>query len=68
LPQSMEVAAPYVRDSIAPSVQVVSSQLDAMGVSGTPTLLLVDSKGKVEQAWVGKLDDKGQQQVQSYML
>jgi hypothetical protein len=68
LPESLEESEPYVRRSIAPSIQVVSSHLDAMGVTGTPTLLLIDSSGKVQQAWVGKLDDKGQQQVQSLVL
>lgn len=68
LPESLDEAAPYVRQSIGPSIQVVSSRLDAMGVTGTPTLLLIDSSGKVQQAWVGKLDDKGQQQVQSLVL
>jgi len=68
LPQSLEEAEPYVRQSIAPSIQVVSSRLDAIGVAGTPTLLLIDSSGKVQQAWVGKLDDQGQQQVQSLVL
>jgi hypothetical protein len=68
LPQPLSEAQPYVRDAIAPSVQVVSSRLDSMGVTGTPTLLLVDSNGKVQQAWVGKLDDQGQRQVQSYVM
>jgi hypothetical protein len=49
-------------------VEVVQSRLDSIGVSGTPTLLLVDSNGKVQQAWVGKLDDQGQRQVQSYVM
>ncbi len=35
------------------------------GVNSTPTLLLVDGRGKVEKAWIGKLDDAGQKQVQS---
>ncbi|MGD0832776.1 MAG: hypothetical protein ABR907_17735 [Terracidiphilus sp.] len=68
LPESLDESEPYVRQSIAPSIQVVSSRLDLMGVSGTPTLLLIDRSGKVQQAWVGKLDDKGQQQVQSLVL
>jgi len=68
LPQPLAEAQAYVQNSIAPSVQVVSAQLDSFGVSGTPTLLLVDGSGKVQQAWVGKLDDKGQQQVASSLM
>lgn len=67
LPQPLTEAQSYVQQSIAPSVEVVSSQMDSIGVRGTPTLLLVDGSGKVKQAWVGKLDDRGQQQVQSLL-
>jgi hypothetical protein len=65
LPQSLAEAQLYVQKSLAPSVQVVSARLDSVGVGGTPTLLLVDQAGKVEQAWIGKLDDQRQQQVES---
>lgn len=68
LPQPLAEAQDYVRQSIAPSVQVVSAQLDSIGVQGTPTLLLIDGSGKVQQAWVGKLDSKGQQQVESMLM
>ncbi len=68
LPESLDEAEPYIRRTIAPSIQVVSSRLDSIGVTGTPTLMLIDSSGKVQQAWVGKLDDKGRQQVQSLVL
>jgi hypothetical protein len=68
LPQPLSESQAYVRNAIAPSVEVVQSRLDSIGVSGTPTLLLVDSNGKVQQAWVGKLDDQGQRQVQSYVM
>jgi hypothetical protein len=67
LPMPQSEAESYVHSSIAPSLQVVSAPLDTMGVRGTPTLLLVDSHGKVEKAWVGKLDDAGQKQVQSQL-
>jgi thioredoxin-related protein len=38
-----------------------------MGVTGTPTLLLVDRHGKVIKTWVGKLDDSAKKQVQSQL-
>ena len=68
LPQPLAEARSYVQKSIAPSVEVVSSQLDSIGVRGTPTVLLVDGNGKVQQAWVGKLGDQGQLQVQSLLM
>jgi thioredoxin-related protein len=67
LPMPQSKAESYVHSSIAPSLQVVSASLDTIGVSGTPTLLLVDSHGKVEKAWIGKLDDASQRQVQSQL-
>jgi hypothetical protein len=65
LPQSQSEAERYVASSISPALQVVSTPLDAIGVNGTPTLLLVDNHGKVQKAWIGKLDDPGEKQVQS---
>jgi hypothetical protein len=67
LPQPQGVAESYVKSSIAPSVQTVSAPLGSIGVNGTPTLLLVDSSGKVKNAWVGKLDDSSEKQVQSVL-
>lgn len=36
---------------------VVQSSLASLGVSGTPTLLLIDSEGSVTDSWVGRLSD-----------
>jgi thiol-disulfide isomerase/thioredoxin len=36
---------------------VVQSSLGSVGVSGTPTLLLIDNEGSVTDSWVGKLSD-----------
>jgi peroxiredoxin len=36
---------------------VVLARLDAVGVKATPTLMVVDAKGKIERAWVGTLND-----------
>jgi hypothetical protein len=65
LPMPQPDADNYVRATISSSLQAVSSPLAAIDVDRTPTLLLVDRKGKVIKAWVGKLDDAGQKQVQS---
>jgi hypothetical protein len=67
LPQPQSEAEEYVRHAIAPSIQVVSTPLDSLGVMSTPTLLLIDSSGRVQKAWVGKLDGPAQQQVQSLL-
>lgn len=65
LPVSKNEAEIYVHASISPSLKLVSASLGQINVQATPTLLLVDSQGKVEKAWVGKLDDASQKQVQS---
>jgi hypothetical protein len=65
LPVPQSEAETYVHASISSSVECVSASLSQVNVRATPTLLLVDSHGKVEKAWVGKLDDEGQKQVQS---
>ena len=52
LPMPQRDAEEYVHSKISSSLKAISTSLDAMGVSGMPTLLLVNSYGKVEQAWV----------------
>lgn len=68
LPQPLREAEQYVHVSIAPNIQVISAPLASLGVTGTPTLLLVNSNGRVQKAWVGKLNDPSQQQVQSALI
>ena len=54
LPEEKALAEAYVRDVIqAPFDSVVTGR--ATGVSGTPTILLVDGGGKIVKAWVGLL-------------
>jgi len=65
LPQSQAEAESYIQQAAMPSVQVVSAELDSIGVHATPTLLLVDENGKVQNAWIGELDGTRQQQVLS---
>jgi thioredoxin-related protein len=40
---------------------ISSVDFGKLGVTGTPTAVLVDQSGKVLDLWVGELDDKGQQ-------
>jgi hypothetical protein len=67
LPMPQPDAENYVHTSISSSLQAVSAPLDEIGVNNTPTLLLVDRTGKVMKAWIGKLDDASQRQVQSQL-
>jgi hypothetical protein len=44
---------------------IFSQDLDALDVSGTPTLLLLDSSGRIERAWIGQLPPRGEKEVMS---
>jgi hypothetical protein len=45
-------------------VQVIFGQkLGALKVSGTPTVLLLDSSGRIERTWIGQLSSRGEKEV-----
>jgi len=68
LPQPQQEAERYMQSRGVEANQVVSANLDAMGVRGTPTVLLVDGSGKVKHAWTGRLDEKGQKDLLEIVL
>ena len=55
LPQPVGDSHKYLEGEGVKVDDVRQTQLGAIGVAGTPTLLLVDGAGKVENAWEGKL-------------
>ena len=42
---------------------VRNATLNSIGVNGTPTLIIIDSKGRIEQSWVGKLSPEKEAEV-----
>ncbi len=68
LPQPQAEAQKFLHDAGVEANQVVTATPDALGVRGTPTVLLVDGNGKVKQAWVGRLDPKGQENLLAVAL
>jgi thiol-disulfide isomerase/thioredoxin len=56
VPQSVAEGRLYLNRLGVPVGDVRQLSLDSIGVSGTPTLLLVDDAGHVSGKWVGKLD------------
>ncbi|HEU4981323.1 MAG TPA: hypothetical protein VFT88_01470 [Acidobacteriaceae bacterium] len=68
LPQSQAEAEAFVKAGGLTGTQVISANLGKIGIYATPTLLLVDNKGKVKSAWVGELDSLRQQQIISALL
>jgi hypothetical protein len=67
-PQPQTEAQAFLQNASVTTTQVISASLDSVGVSATPTLLLVDGTGKVQAAWIGLLDEKRQQQAFSHVL
>jgi len=55
LPQTVDEGWKYLEGEGVQVDDVKQAALNAIGVTGTPTLLLVDGKGTVAQVWEGKL-------------
>jgi hypothetical protein len=62
-PQPVEESQRYVREHGLGFNDIRESRLSDIDVAGTPTLILVDSKGRVQGAWAGKLDSKQEAEV-----
>lgn len=63
LPQSEPEARQYLNGLSLTISDVRQSPLDSLGVSGTPTLILVDGKGQIASSWVGKLQSDRESEV-----
>jgi thioredoxin-related protein len=62
-PQEVAEGKKYLNDLGVQIEDVKQASLSALGVNGTPTLILVDGAGKVNNSWVGKLPANGESQV-----
>lgn len=62
LPQDSDEGRRYLSTLGVPEVEVRQASLEALGVAGTPTLIMV-SGGTVSDVWVGKLDAAEESQV-----
>jgi hypothetical protein len=63
LPQPVQQSLAYMQSRGYSIPRVFQMDLGSIGVSGTPTLLLVSQKGKLEKEWVGKLNPSGEDEV-----
>jgi hypothetical protein len=63
LPDKQEEAEAYVKGNRIGVDAVVSMPMSNIGVQGTPTLLLLDGQNKLEEMWVGKMNDAQETQV-----
>lgn len=65
LPQDTEKGKAYLSKLGVSVDEVKQSALDAVGVQGTPTLILLDKAGKVTGSWVGQLPAEKETEVLS---
>jgi len=63
LPQGVDDGRKYLEGQGVHVDDVKQAQLSTIGVTGTPTLLLVDGSGKVADAWQGKLQPEQETRV-----
>jgi hypothetical protein len=63
LPEKQEEAESYLKEHRIEADEVISMEVTKLGVSGTPTLLLLDGQNKLEELWVGKLNESQESQV-----
>ena len=63
LPQDISDARQYLESLKVPIADVKQAQLSSFGVSGTPTLILVDGQGRVLNSWVGRLPPDAEAEV-----
>ena len=63
LPNSSEEGSQYLRENGVEIQEVRQATLNKINVQGTPTLILVDEKGKVSNSWIGKLPSNKEVEV-----
>lgn len=67
VPQSVDEGREYLEKLGVSVDEVKQFSLEKIGVSGTPTLLLVDTSGVVKNFWVGKLSPEQEATVLSVL-
>lgn len=63
LPQAVEEARKYLDGEGVHVDDVRQASPQSIGVAGTPTLLLVDARGRVSDVWRGKLQPNDEEKV-----
>lgn len=62
-PQEISKSKQYLNELNVPIDEVRKSSLNALGVKGTPTLILINSKGEVLRSWPGQLSPEQEKEV-----
>jgi peroxiredoxin len=63
LPQSLAASQRYLKALGVSVPQILQSPLESIDVAGTPTLLVVDARGKIRKAWIGKLSGEREREI-----
>jgi thioredoxin-related protein len=63
LPNSREEGSQYLRENGVEIQEVRQVQLNTINVKGTPTLILVNNNGEVDESWIGKLPSDKENEV-----
>ena len=62
-PQTKEEAESFVKINDIRAGNILSTPLESVRATATPTLYLVDSTGKIENVWIGELSRTQQQEL-----
>jgi hypothetical protein len=63
VPHSSAEGREYLNGLSVPITEVRQTSFDSIGVTGTPTLILLDDQGAVAEVWVGKLSPEKESEV-----
>jgi thioredoxin-related protein len=63
LPDSREEGVQYLKENGVDIQEIRQSRINEINVQGTPTLILLNDKGEVENSWVGKLPSEKETEV-----
>jgi hypothetical protein len=63
LPQQVTAAQAYLAGEGVQVDEIRQAQLPDIGISGTPTLMMINSTGLVQNVWFGKLPDNVEKEV-----
>lgn len=63
LPETIDESRKYLNELGVEIDDLKQAELDAVGVGGTPTLILVNNQGVVVNSWVGKLNAENEAEV-----
>jgi thioredoxin-related protein len=67
MPQAVEEGRQYLKKLGVEINEVKQVSMSTLGLSGTPTLVLVDNNGKVANVWVGALSPNMENEVLSQL-